>query len=256
MSCCEFTTENLLTITGITPSQTLTLTIPTDPCWRLSNYKTWCSLLIKGLISNSFFLLHVQREGPTPLRGGWVTPGMLQTESFSPKSSSFPWFKNKWWWIQSTWWPRQLSRLKQCLPTKASKRATSVFITCNPDPESRAVCCIAQNQVQWFVLVLKHKVAFLATRSPWSCILRCFYDFVCTSVMGHCWKHRKLLQSCSNEASKLHILHQWSTGHRESWISEAIVFTWASWQSQILLLGVTLNFLILFSFFFFSCTAS
>ena len=146
MSFCEFITENFFTITGITPNQTLTLTIQTDPRWRLSNYKAWCSLLIKRFISNCFFLLHVQCEGPMLLRVGWVTPEMLQTESFFYKSSGFHWFKNKWWWIQSTSWPRQLSRLKQRLPNKASKRAASFFITCNSDPASRAVCCIAQNQ--------------------------------------------------------------------------------------------------------------
>lgn len=66
MSCCEFITENLLTITGITSNQTLTLTIQADSRWTLSNYKAWCSLLIKRYISSSFFLLYVQCEGPCP----------------------------------------------------------------------------------------------------------------------------------------------------------------------------------------------
>lgn len=39
MSCCEFMTENLLTITGTSPNQTLTLTIQADSCWTLSDYK-------------------------------------------------------------------------------------------------------------------------------------------------------------------------------------------------------------------------
>lgn len=62
--------KNFLTITGVTPNQALTLTIPTGSCWRLSNYKAWCLLLIKIFISHSFFLLYAQCAGHMLHRGG------------------------------------------------------------------------------------------------------------------------------------------------------------------------------------------
>lgn len=41
MHCFDFmfSSQKNFLITGITPDQVLTLTVPTDSCWRLSNYK-------------------------------------------------------------------------------------------------------------------------------------------------------------------------------------------------------------------------
>lgn len=91
MSCCEFITENLLTITGITPNTDLD-----------NPNRSLLEAISLMLSSNTEIHLKFLFPSACPVWGPhapqrWLSNSRDAAESFSPKSSGFPWFKNKWW---------------------------------------------------------------------------------------------------------------------------------------------------------------